>query len=81
MIKSQWRETDATAFEMRAEAIETWLEHTEDLIEMLGDDDVVTELRGLCGIARSRKDDLVAAAENLRKSSAAREDKEFARER
>lgn len=67
IVESKWRETDAAALEERARVIDAWLEQTEDLVEMLGKDEaVVTELRSFCGLARSRKSDLINEAEKLR---------------
>lgn len=68
-VKTRWREADAIALEFRAEAVEVWLAHTEDLMEMLGENtELATKLRGFCGIARSYRDDLENDASKLRES-------------
>lgn len=66
-VEANWRESDAIALEQRVTAITDWLDHTEDLISMLnGDNKVVTDLRMVSGILRSRKNDFNAQAAALR---------------
>jgi hypothetical protein len=53
--------------EERIQAIEVWLDHTVDLTEMLADDEsFCTELRGVVGGGRKKKNDIFNEAENLR---------------
>jgi hypothetical protein len=64
---SQWRETDARAKEERAESISDWLVYTEDLLEMLAnDEDLAKELRGVIGRVKTKKSDLMNEAATLR---------------
>lgn len=66
-IETNWRENDATALEERVLALNQWLDHTEDIIEMLeGDKEVVISLRSLAGLIRSRRDDIGNEASKLR---------------
>lgn len=66
-IAANWREADATAMEARAQAINDWLDHTEDLVKMLEQDDkIATELRSMAGTLRGRRDDFDSAAGRLR---------------
>lgn len=66
-IETNWRENDATALEERVLALNQWLDHTEDIIEMLeGDKEVVIALRSLAGLIRSRRDDIGNEASKLR---------------
>lgn len=66
-LETNWRENDASAMEARVEALNHWLEHTEDVIEMLeNDEEVRVKLLGLAGLIRSRRNDLTSAAGKLR---------------
>ncbi len=66
-IETNWREIDATALEERVVALNEWLDHTNDMIEMLEEDnEVVTLSRSLAGLVRSRRNDISQEAERLR---------------
>ena len=66
-VDAKWRDADAVAFETRVTAVNDWLEHTEDLVEMFKDDTAIaSELRGVAGSLRSRRDDFGTSAERLR---------------
>jgi hypothetical protein len=66
-IETNWREIDAAALEERVVGLNDWLDHTEDVIEMLKEDDqFVTSARSLAGLVRSRRNDMANAAANLR---------------
>jgi hypothetical protein len=66
-LETNWREIDASALEERVIALNEWLDHTEDMIEMLKNDkEVATSSRSLAGLIRSRRDDIANAAANLR---------------
>jgi len=65
-VEALWREADAAALEERVKAMRDWLDHTEDLVEMFKDDDsVATELRGVSGFIRTRRNDLTSEAQAL----------------
>ena len=62
-----WRENDASAIEERVEVMNRWLDHTQDLYEMLeNDEEVRLKLLSLAGLIRSRRNDLTSAAGRLR---------------
>lgn len=66
-IETLWREADATALEERVRAMEEWLEHTEDLGEMFGeDDDLTTELLSTAGLVKARRNDVSQEADRTR---------------
>lgn len=66
-IGTNWRDRDAEALEERVTAISDWLDHTEDLTAMLGDDDpATTELRTMSGILKTRRNDFRSKANALR---------------
>lgn len=66
-INANWRESEARTLELRAIAINEWLEHTEDLVKMFENDKTVSsELRGVAGTLRSHRNDFDTAAKNLR---------------
>lgn len=66
-INANWREAEANTLELRAVAINEWLEHTEDLVKMFeGDAPVASELRGVAGTLRSKRNDFDSAASKLR---------------
>jgi hypothetical protein len=63
-IEAMWREADIVALNERVRAITDWLEHTEDLAEMLAEDKKVTSnLRCTLGLLRSLKNDFADRAE------------------
>jgi len=65
-VEALWREADAAALEERVKAMRDWLDHTEDLVEMFKDDEsVATELRGVSGFIRTRRNDLTSEAQAL----------------
>ena len=62
-----WRENDASAMEERAETLNIWLDHTQNVYEMLeNDEEVRLKLLSLAGLIRSRRTDLTSAAGRLR---------------
>ena len=62
-----WRAADAAALEERVTAIQIWLVHTENLIEMFeGETEILKELRGVAGRVRTKSNDLQNEAEKLR---------------
>ena len=62
-----WRAADAAALEERVTAIQIWLVHTENLIEMFeGETEILKELRGVAGRIRTKSNDLQNEAEKLR---------------
>lgn len=62
-----WRENDASAIDERVEVMNHWLDHTQDLYEMLeNDEEVRLKLLSLAGLIRSRRNDLTSAAGRLR---------------
>jgi hypothetical protein len=66
-VGAKWREADAAALEERVKAINDWVDHTEDLVKMLEDDEnAATELRGTAGNIRKMRDDFSTKAEKLR---------------
>ena len=66
-VDAKWRDADANACEERVKAINDWLEHTVDLVEMFdGDTAIASELRGVAGTLRSKRDDFEGAASKLR---------------
>jgi hypothetical protein len=66
-LSANWRESDAVSFERRVTAINDWLEHTEDLVLMCRDDEVLaTELRSVAGVLKSRRSDFLQKAAQLR---------------
>jgi len=66
-VNVNWREAQATTLEMKEAAVNEWLEHTEDLVKMFEDDKTVSsELRGVAGTLRSRRNDFDTAANKLR---------------
>lgn len=66
-VEADWREADAMSLEIRVRAVSDWLDHTEDLVEMFdGDTTIASELRGVAGTLRSRRNDFEAAANKLR---------------
>jgi hypothetical protein len=66
VLGTTWREADAAALNERVRTIDEWLEHTEDIIEMLENDEkVITELRGVTGRLRTKRADVLHDAEVL----------------
>jgi hypothetical protein len=66
-VSVEWRAADAVAAEERAKSIGYWLEHTNDLLLMFKDDEVISsELRGLSGRLRSKVNDFTTKAETIR---------------
>ena len=66
-VETNWRETDAAALEERAKAIADWLDHTEDLIKMFGDNGEATqELRSVTGLVKKVRNDISDKAETIR---------------
>ena len=66
-VDADWRAADAQALEIRVRAVTEWLDHTEDLVEMFDEDKTIaSELRGVAGTLRSRRNDFESAAEKLR---------------
>lgn len=69
-IETNWREVDATALEERVEVLNNWLDHTDDMIEMLDtDEEVRIKALTLEGLVRSRRNDFISAAHKLRTST------------
>jgi len=66
-INANWREADAIALEARAKGIDDWLDHTEDLVDMLrSDSKLIAELRSMAGSLKTRRDDFNTQAAELR---------------
>lgn len=59
IIEQKWKTADAEALQERVNAIDYWLAHTENILEMFPRDDAVCrELRSVAGLLRTRKGDL-----------------------
>lgn len=66
-VETNWRESDASALEARAEALNHWIDHTEDIVEMLDkDEELRMKALALEGLVRSRRNDFISTAEKLR---------------
>lgn len=66
-VNIQWRVAQISALEMKADAINEWLDHTEDLVKMFDNDNTITSaLRGVAGTMRTQRNDLDTAAGKLR---------------
>ena len=65
IIHSEWREADLNALDERIKAISEWLDHTEDLVDMFGDDLVSTELRSLAGLMKTKRNDFTQKSNEL----------------
>lgn len=62
-----WRAADAAALEERVTAIQIWIVHTENLIQMFDDvEEIRTELLSVRGRVRAKSNDLREAAEKIR---------------
>jgi carbamoylphosphate synthase large subunit len=67
IVTADWREADAIAIERRVQAIEDWLDHTEDLALMFGQEEgVAQDLRIIVSNIKSRRNDLAQRAAALR---------------
>jgi len=67
IVETKWREADAQALEERVRAIEEWLDHTNDLVEMFGPaDPICQELLTMSGLVRTRRNDVKQEAERMR---------------
>lgn len=54
-----WRNADILAKTERLLALNTWIDHTEDLVEMLSEDESFTgELRAVAGAVRTKRNDI-----------------------
>jgi phosphopantetheine adenylyltransferase len=61
IIDTMWREAEIFTLEMRIKSINNWLEHTDNLVKLFENDQMLaTELRGMAGIVRSRRNDFDA---------------------
>lgn len=66
-VDSVWRGAEAVALETKVTAINDWIEHTEDLVEMFeADEEVKSQLRSTAGVLRSRRNDFDTSAARLR---------------
>lgn len=66
-VNIQWRVAGINSLVTRADAINEWLDHTEDLVKMFDDDSAITSaLRGVAGTMRTQRNDLDTAAGKLR---------------
>lgn len=75
-VESKWRETEIADKSERVLAIMAWLDHTLDLIEMLGDDEKLAgDLRGVAGTVRTKRNDISNEVEALRAELADRKNK------
>lgn len=73
-VKADWREADAIALEERVAAMAHWVDHTDDLVLMLGDDEqAAKELRAAAGIIKMRRNDFAQKAAQLRAELADRD--------
>lgn len=62
-----WRSAYATALEERVTAIQIWIVHTENLIEMFdNEEELRTELLSVRGRVRTKSNDLREEAEKIR---------------
>jgi hypothetical protein len=66
VVSIKWREADASALDERVVGMNDWLDHTEDLIAMFGDDELATELRSMVGLVKTRRNDVSQAADTLK---------------
>ena len=58
-IEQKWKLADAEARQERVNAIDHWLAHTENLLEMLSQDEAIQrDLRSVVGLLKTRKGDL-----------------------
>lgn len=72
-VDSKWREADIVAKAERVVAIMAWLDHTTDLVEMLAEDEkTATQLRGMAGILRTKRNDISSDVEALKAEMADR---------
>jgi hypothetical protein len=59
VVEQNWKKADAEALQERVNAIDYWLAHTENILEMFPQDEALaTELRSVTGRVKTRKGDL-----------------------
>jgi hypothetical protein len=69
-----WRAADIAALEAKIKAIQIWIAHTNNLIEIFeGRDDVLKELRSVLSLVRMRQNDLQTAADKIQAELVGRE--------
>ena len=69
-VNTDWRSSAAITYEMKALAVNEWLDHTEDLVKMFTEDaPVASTLRSAAGTLRAKRDDFSTQAEKLRAES------------
>lgn len=62
-----WRAADAAALEERVTALQVWVVHTDNLIQMFdGEEELRTELLSVRGRVKTKSSDLRQAAEKIR---------------
>ena len=67
VVEAKWREADAAALDERVRGMNDWLDHTEDLIAMFGDNDkLVTTLQSMAGLVRTERNDISQASDTLK---------------
>lgn len=66
VVGAMWRDSDVAALDQRVISMNDWLDHTEDLIEMFGDDTLVTDLQSMAGLVRTRRNDVQQETSALR---------------
>lgn len=65
-IVGNWREADVEAKAQRVIGLMAWLDHTMDLVEMLGDDEqLATDLRGVAASVRTKRNDISSEINHL----------------
>jgi len=59
VIDQKWKQYDAEALQERVNAIDYWLAHSENILEMFPQDEAIgRELRSVIGLMKTRKGDL-----------------------
>jgi hypothetical protein len=66
VLEQKWKIADAEARQEHVNAIDHWLAHTENLLEMFeADKGICTELRTVSGLLKTRKGDLESEIRKL----------------
>jgi hypothetical protein len=66
VVEQNWKQADTEALQERVNAIDHWLAHTENILEMLhGDEAISVDLRAISGMLKSRKGDFEAEIKKL----------------
>jgi hypothetical protein len=61
VVEQKWKQSDAEALQERVNAIDYWLAHSENILDMFPRDDAIgRELRSVVGLMKTRKGDLTS---------------------